>query len=74
MNRPRRQSIGFAILLSLPVSIGVWMGSFKTLGGGPWHPFVIGPGIVAGLGVFLFVIATDLSGSVDEDRQPGAPP
>ncbi|MDY6817588.1 MAG: hypothetical protein SVG88_02915 [Halobacteriales archaeon] len=74
MNRPRAQAIGIAILLSLPVSVGVWMGSLKMLGGGLLHPLVIGPGIVAGLGVFVLVIATDVSGSVDEDRQPGAPP
>jgi hypothetical protein len=48
--------LGFAILLSVPVGAGVSTAMLRVTGGGIADPLVAGPGIVAALILFAFVL------------------
>ncbi|PSP87190.1 hypothetical protein BRC90_11115 [Halobacteriales archaeon QS_4_69_34] len=62
--------LGFAVLFSLPVGIGVSMGTWKAAGGGLSSPLVVGTGALAALGVFVLVLAGVAVGSVADDGDP----
>lgn len=55
--RPDRTALGYAVLFSVPVAVGVAGAMMRGTGGGPFAPLVVVPGAVAGLLVFLLVLA-----------------
>ena len=61
-----RTEFGFAVLFSVPVGVGVSMGTLKAAGGGFTDPLVIGTGALAALAVFVFVVAGVAVGSPDD--------
>lgn len=64
---PTRTTLGYALLLSSPVAVGVWGGVMRGAGQGPFAPIVIAPGIVAAFGVFILVLAGATGGDPDLD-------
>lgn len=62
-----RTELGYALLLSLPVGVGVSIGFLKATGQGLTDPLVVGAGAVAALAVFVLVVAGVAIGSPDID-------
>lgn len=60
-----RATLGYALLFSLPVAVGVAGAMMRGTGGGPLAPLVAGPATVAAVAVFLLVVA-GASGGRDE--------
>lgn len=63
---PDRTGLGYALLLSVPVGVGVSMGVLKAAGGGLWSPLVVGSGIVTALAIFSFVVASLVFEATDD--------
>lgn len=55
--RPDRTALGYAVLLSVPVGVGVAGAMMRGTGGGPFATMVVIPGAVATVVVFLLVVA-----------------
>ncbi|PSQ09494.1 hypothetical protein BRC98_05970 [Halobacteriales archaeon QS_7_68_65] len=64
-----RSDLGYAVLFSVPVGVGVSMGVLRMAGGGLTNPVVAGAGTVAALVLFAFVVAMLATGSPDEERE-----
>lgn len=64
-----RAALGYAVLFSMPVGVGVSMGVLRMAGGGLTNPLVVGAGAVAALVLFAFVVAMLATGSPDEERE-----
>lgn len=62
-----RTELGYAVLLSLPVGVGVSMGFLKATGGELTDPLVVGAGVVAALAVFALAVLGVAVGSPDTD-------
>lgn len=60
--RPNRAAIGYALLFSVPVGVGVAGAMMRTTGGGPLAPLVAASGTLAALAVFLFVVVAAAGG------------
>jgi hypothetical protein len=56
-----RTALGYALLFSVPVWIGVTMAMLKVTGGRPLS-LVLAPGLVLGGGVFAFVVLATRGG------------
>lgn len=56
-----RTALGYALLFSVPVFVGVTMMMLKVTGGRPLS-LVFGPGLVVGGGVFALVLAAAYGG------------
>lgn len=56
-----RMALGYALLFSVPVWVGVTMMMLKVTGGRPLS-LVLAPGLVVGGGVFALVIAATYGG------------
>lgn len=52
----RRSELGFAVLLSVPVGVGVALAIYQTLGGFPGNPMALGGGLLTTLAIFLLVV------------------
>lgn len=63
-----RTELGYAVLLSLPVGVGVSVGMLKATGQGLADPLVVGTGIVAALAVFVLAVGGVAIGSTDIDE------
>lgn len=64
-----RAALGYAVLFSVPVGVGVSMGVLRMAGGGLTNPLVVGAGTVAALVLFAFVVAILATGSPDDERR-----
>ena len=64
-----RTDLGYAVLFSVPVGVGVSMGVLRMAGGGLTNPVVAGAGTVAALVLFAFVVAILATGSPDDERR-----
>jgi hypothetical protein len=64
-----RAALGYAVLFSVPVGVGVSMGVLRMAGGGLTNPVVAGAGTVAALVLFAFVVAILATGSPDDERR-----
>jgi len=64
-----RAALGYAVLFSVPVGVGVSMGVLRMAGGGLTNPLVVGAGAVAALVLFAFVVAILATGSPDDERR-----
>ena len=64
-----RAALGYAVLFSVPVGVGVSMGVLRMVGGGLTNPLVVGAGTVAALVLFAFVVAILATGSPDDERR-----
>ncbi|MFB6161598.1 MAG: hypothetical protein ABEJ61_10560 [Haloferacaceae archaeon] len=51
-----RTALGYALLFSLPVGVGVALAMMRATGGGVLDPLVALPGLVAGSVLFLLVL------------------
>ncbi|WP_224332785.1 hypothetical protein [Haloprofundus halobius] len=58
-----RTTVGYALLFSIPVGIGVAAGVSRATGEGLLAPGVALPGVVAAVGVFLFVLVVSYGGA-----------
>lgn len=67
MSRWTPKNVGFAILLSVPVGVGVGLATLKVTGGNYSHPLVLLTAAVTATGIFLIVVAGFATGSVDDD-------
>jgi|AntDeeMetagen134_2_1112570.scaffolds.fasta_scaffold01185_6 hypothetical protein len=63
-----RTDLGYAVLFSVPVGVGVSMGVLRMAGGGLTNPVVVGAGVVAALVLFAFVVVMLATGPPDEER------
>ncbi|MGM0592367.1 MAG: hypothetical protein ACQETI_12220 [Halobacteriota archaeon] len=57
-----RTALGYALLLAVPVGVGVSVGMMRATGGGAFHPFVFGGGILTAVVVFALVVLGGLTG------------
>ena len=64
-----RAALGYAVLFSMPVGVGVSMGVLRMAGGGLTNPLVVGAGAVAALVLFALVVAILATGSPDDERR-----
>jgi uncharacterized membrane protein len=62
-----RERLGWAVLFSVPVGVGVALGTV-TVTGDPASPYVAGSGVVAATVLFAFVYLAARTGSTDDDR------
>jgi hypothetical protein len=60
-----RTAIGYALLFSVPVSVGITMMMLKVTGGRPLT-LVLGPGLVIGGALFAFVLLATRGGYATE--------
>ncbi|WP_224447772.1 hypothetical protein [Haloprofundus salilacus] len=58
-----RTIVGYALLFSIPVGVGVAAGVSRATGEGLLAPSVALPGVVAAIGVCLFVFAVSYGGT-----------
>lgn len=59
-------TVGYALLFAVPVAVGVPLAVTRVTGEPFFTPVVAGPGLVAGLAVFLLVVLAARGGSVEE--------
>ena len=57
-----RTAIGYALLFSVPVGVGVTVMMTRVVPGGLTTPMVVGPGLAIALAVFLLVVAATRGG------------
>jgi hypothetical protein len=59
--RRRREVVGWALLFSVPVGVGVAAATMRMSGEGPFAPSVVAPGVAAAVGVFalVYLVARD---------------
>lgn len=58
----QRAVIGWALLFSVPVGVGVSTATMRMSGQGPFAPGVVAPGAVAAVAVFALVFAIGRGG------------
>ena len=66
MDDASREVLGWALLFSVPVGVGVSMAVMRMSGGGLFEPLVALPGIVAAVVVFAFVALVGRDGGTSE--------
>jgi putative copper export protein len=61
----RRAVIGYALVFSLPVCVGVAVMLLQVTGSRPADPIVFGPSLVLAAAVFVLVVAIGVGGSTE---------
>lgn len=51
----RRSELGYAVLLSVPVGVGVALAVYQTTGGFPGNPLALGGGLLTVVAIFALV-------------------
>lgn len=64
----RRSDLGYALLLSVPVGVGVAIAVYQTAGGFPANPLALGGGLATTVAVFALVVAGVRPGSDAPER------
>ena len=59
----RRVALGYALLFSLPVGVGVAVMLLRVTGGRPTDAIVVGPSLALAAAVFLLVVGISAGGS-----------
>lgn len=65
MNRRSREVLGWALLFSAPVGVGVSLAVMRMSGGDLLDPLVALPGVVAAAAVFAFVALAGRDGGAE---------
>ncbi|MFD1684504.1 hypothetical protein [Halobellus litoreus] len=61
----RRVALGYALLFSLPVGVGVAVMLLRVTGGRPTDAIVVGPSLALATAVFLLVVGVSAGGSTN---------
>ncbi|QIB74610.1 hypothetical protein GL213_07860 [Halogeometricum borinquense] len=64
-NRLDRTAVGYALLFSVPMAVGITLMMLKVVGGPLSAPLVFAPGVVVAAAVFLFVVVAAARGEPD---------
>ena len=63
LGNSRRAVLGYALLFSVPVGVGVAVMMLKVTAGWPTDPLVFGPSLLIAAAVFLLLVAVGGGGS-----------